>query len=184
MAKTLFGTKAPAKPDQDDLTAKMERIAAGKAAVQDPPKPVPIPVQDQAAANAPPPLETTPSWVKKTPAKVKTTVVRCIVIEQADHWHNEAQVDLKGMDTSAFSWGYYGVNLPVLVEQKDRTLKPFYLPDAAGESSNRLFKGANPDGFRATFKHRSNLLQKIQVGLMVALVLGLFFIMFILINNK
>ena len=181
MAKTDLKIRASVKEDQDDLLAQMERIIAGGPVVQDPP----LPVQDQAEAITPDQLEHKEAtvWRKKTPAKVKTTIVRCIVIDQRDHWHNDAQVDLKGMDTSTYTWGYYGLNLPVLIEQVDGSLKPFYLPDLAGESSNRLYKGANPDGFRSTFKHRSNLLQKLQVGLMVTLVLGLFIIMFILINN-
>ena len=123
-----------------------------------------------------------PDWIRKTPAKVKTTIRQCIVIDLHNRWDDRALVDLKGMDTYGFSWGYYGFWYPVLVEQEDHILKPYYHTDTAGESSNRLFKAANPDGFRATFRHRSNILTKLQVGLMVALVLGLFFIMFILIN--
>jgi hypothetical protein len=122
-------------------------------------------------------------WVKKVPAKVKTTVKRCIVIDKDDHWHQEAMVDLKGVDTTAFTWGYYGVQLPVLVEDFEGNLHPWYFRDQAGENSNRLYKAANPEGYKATFRHRNTLLQKIQVGLMVVLVLGLFFLMFVLINN-
>lgn len=141
---------------------------------------------DQAAAVKTPPEPSSEAiWKRKDAAKVKTTVRRCIVIDREDHWHQEAMVDLKGVDATAFTWGYYGQSLPVLIEsaEKSGVLNPWYFQDAAGESSNRLFKGANPDGFKSTFKHRSNLLQKIQIGLMVALVLGLFFIMFILINQ-
>lgn len=140
----------------------------------------------QAAEDETPPAPSTdPEWKRKGAGKVKTTVRRCIVIDREDHWHQEAQVDLKGIDATAFTWGYYGQQLPVLVESKDKAgvLNPWYFQDAAGESSNRLYKGAHPDGFKSTFKHRTSMLQKIAIGLMVALVLGLFFIMFILINQ-
>jgi hypothetical protein len=170
--------KTLAKRDTDEILARMERITIGEPEIK---PPVIIPATPDVS---PPVPKTDPEWLKKSPAKVKTTVVRCIVIDKADHWNGEAQVDLHGADTTAYAWGYYGVQLPVLVEAPDGALRPFYLPDAAGESSNRLFKGANPDGFRATFRHRSNLLQKLQVGLMVALVLGLCFIMYILIGYK
>lgn len=183
---------------KDPVLAEMERILAGEAKVKAPAAP-PVQGPRGSAATAPEPAVKwdgkdkpvqvqgkEPAWLKKSRLPVKTTVRRCIVIDKDDHWHQEAQVDLKGVDATEFTWGYYGQLLPVLVEQKDQPglLKPFHLPDAAGENSNRLFKAANPDGFRARFRRKSPLLQKIQVGLMVALVLGLFFIMFILINNK
>lgn len=121
-------------------------------------------------------------WKKKD-VKIKTTVIRCLVIDRNDRWHENAQVDLHDTDTGGFTWGYYGTSYPVLVEDDEGKLHPWYLPDAVGESSNRLYKGANPEGFRNTFRHRSTTLQKIQVGLMVVLALGLFFIMFVLINQ-
>lgn len=193
MAKSV--NKKPVQvQDEDDLSARMLRAISGPVAA-DPPPAAPVaesaPVQDT-AANAPdgqaaavkdqgPSKE--PDWHKKGRKEAKTTVVRCIVIDKDDHWHQEAQVDLKGMDASGFMWGYYGQVLPVLVEMVAGTLTPWFLPDAAGESSNRLFKAAHPDGFKATFKHKNTMLQKIAIGLMVALVLGLVFIMYILINN-
>jgi len=173
----MAAKKTLAKRDTtDEILARMERITIGEPEIK--------PVTMVQTAPALPAVKTDSEWLlKKPPTKVKTTVVKCIVIDKTDHWHADAQVDLQGKDTSGFSWGYYGASYPVLVEAENGILLPFYLPDAAGESSNRLFKGANPDGFRATFRHRSNLLQKLQVGLMVVLVLGLFFIMFILINQ-
>lgn len=124
-----------------------------------------------------------PEWKKKSSDKQKTTVVKCIVIDKKNHWHTGADVDLKGADTAAYTWGYYGATYPVLVEDEKGMLNPWYLPDAVGESSTRLYKGANPEGFKATFKHRSNMMQKLQIGLMVAVVLGLFFLMYILISH-
>jgi len=120
-------------------------------------------------------------WRRKNKGKNKTTVVRCIVIDSLNHWHKDAQIDLKGMDTSAFTWGYYGVDYPVLIEESNG-LKPFYLPDDAGESSNRLYKAANPDGFKAAFRYHSNLLEKIKIGLMAGIIFGLFGILILLIN--
>ena len=163
--------KSPAEDSKDPLLLEMEKAITGKAQEPDP-----------AVAEAPPDTNE-PVWKRKEPTNGKTTIVRCLVIDQLEHWHDNALVDLKGLDTTAYTWGYYGVNLPVLVEQKDGSLLPFHLPDTVGESSNRLYKATHPEGFRATFRHRSNLLQKIQIGLMVALVLGLFGIMFILINQ-
>lgn len=171
----------PAKTVQrDPLVAQMEQVLRPPVQVQ---AETPAPAKPTAAAPAPA-LKGSPEWIKRPPVKTKTTIVQCIVIDLQDHWNDQAMVDLKGADTSGFTWGYYGTWLPVLVEQVDHSLKPYYHTDYAGESSNRLFKAANPDGFRATFRHRSNLLTKLQVGLMVALVLGLFFIMFILINSR
>lgn len=137
-------------------------------------------IRQDALAN--PPVEGA-EWKKRVTTTKKTTDVRCIVIDKNDRWHQEAVVDLKGIDTTPFTWGYYGPNLPVLVEDDEGQLHPWIFKDQAGESSNRLYKAANPSGYKATFKHRYTLMQKIQVGLMVALVLGLFFLMFILINN-
>lgn len=123
-------------------------------------------------------------WKKLPEKKQSSTVVSCIVIDRWDRWHTGTKVDLHGIDTTGFSWGYYGSTYPVLVEDNNGKLRPWYLPDAAGESSSRLYKGANPEGFRNTFRHHSTLMQKLQVGLMVALVFGLFFIMFILTQQK
>lgn len=142
----------------------------------------PVEVQEPKIEAPEPAAVKTYEWKRKEAVAPKTTVKRCIVIDKDDHWHTGTPVDLQGIDTTGFTFGYYGTRYPVLVENDAGELEPFYLPDAVGESSNRLFKGANPDGFRSTFKHRSSLLSKIAVGLMVALVLGLFFIMFILIN--
>jgi hypothetical protein len=178
MAQTK-AKKTLAKRDTDEILARMERITIGEPEIK---PPVIVQVKPEAT------LPTKPSgdseWIKGKPGKVKTTVVRCIVVDKLDHWHGDARVDLHGADTTAYSWGYYGGSLPVLVEQPDGKLQPFFLPDTAGESSNRLFKGANPEGWRAALRHRSNILQKLAVGLMVALVLGLFFIAYILIGYK
>jgi hypothetical protein len=144
--------------------------------------------QEASSAVTAPQTEDTPAvgvgfkWARKAPPEKKTTIVRCIVIDKDHYWHTNTPVDLDGKDSSGYTWGYYGTNYPVLVEQEDGKLEPFYLPDAAGESSNRLYKGANPDGFRSTFRHRGNLLAKIQIGLMVTLVISLFFIMFLIID--
>jgi hypothetical protein len=169
---------------QDDILNQMESVVRGNTAVAEKPtlspeKKSPIVTQEKPQVNTDDSL----SWMRKKPAKSKGTIVNCIVIDKDNHWNPDAKVDLKGMDTSSFTWGYYGTSYPVLLENKNGELEPFYLPDAAGESSNRLYKGANPEGFRATFRHKSSLLQKIQVGLMVALVLGLFFLMYVLVNN-
>ena len=131
----------------------------------------------------PPKPEDKPLEWQKKEYKVKTTVVKCIVIDRYNRWHEGIPVELNGRDTTGYSWGYYGENYPVLVETDTGKLKPWHLHDTVGESSNRLYKASNPEGFRNTFKHRSSILQKIQVGLMVALVLGLFFLMFVMISS-
>ena len=162
------------KPTQEDVTfaalAKRLSLAEEEKAVKGPEQ-----TPDTKALTV---------WERKQSAKPKTTVVRCLVIDKENHWHAEARVDLKGADTANYTWGYYGSGYPVLIEQPNGDLQPFHLPDVVGESSNRLYKAANPDGFRASFKHRGNLLQKIQTGLMVALILGLFAICYILIGYK
>lgn len=182
---------------KDDINFKMLEAIKGGPAVADPPAAAPAPaadpgkvVQDQAPAadqgqgEDPAYGGNLPEWKKDKSGKAKSTVVPCIVIDKNDHWHGGAKVDLKGRDPTAYTWGYYGTQYPVLVEQRDGALMPFYLPDAVGENSNRLYKGAHPEGFRATFKHTSSILQKVQVGLMVALVLGIFLLMYVLINQK
>ena len=176
---------------QDDVNIKMLEALKSGPVIQDQaaePAAVPGPVvADPRAVKATEPSRdqdnSAPEWKLTKGKKVKSTVVSCIVIDKYDHWHGGAKVDLKGIDATAFTWGYYGSQFPVLVEQKDGTLLPFYLPDAAGESSNRLYKGAHPDGFKATFKHKSSILQKIQIGLMVGLVIGIFVLIYILINQ-
>lgn len=173
-------TKEKQDAPADHARAELARILAGESLVMLPASTEKPPKKETDVIPAG--VVTMDDWKRKKPAKAKTTFVRCILIDKYDHWHQNAMIDLKGKDTSAFTWGYYGVDYPVLIEQPDGQLFPFYLPDDAGESSNRLYKGAHPDGFRSTFKHRNSLLQKIQIGLMVGLVLGLFGIMFVLIN--
>jgi len=168
-----------------ELKRILETIPPGK--VRDP---GPLPAKEIAPGPAPEwqnrnqsPKDSSLEWKKKKTASPKTTVVKSIIIDRNDRWHESASVDLHGMDASAFTWGYYGTSYPVLVEDNAGKLQPFYLPDAAGESSNRLYKGANPEGFRNTFKHRSTILQKIQLGMMVVLCLGLFFLIFVFVNQ-
>lgn len=115
--------------------------------------------------------------LKKVGVKTK-----CIVIDKYNRWHENVPIDLQGRDTSEYTWNYYGSQFPVLVQVKDMLI-PYIHADAVGESSSRLWKAANPEGFRNTFKHTNSMLQKIQIGLMVALVLGILFLIFILINQ-
>jgi hypothetical protein len=119
---------------------------------------------------------------KKQNVKVGTKT-KCIVIDKYNRWHEDVMLDLKGRDTSEYSWCYYGTWFPVLVEQKDGLILPYIHTDAVGESSNRLWKAANPEGFKNTFKHTNSMMQKIQLGLMVAVVLGIFGLIFVLINQ-
>jgi hypothetical protein len=176
MSKT---NKLAANTQAEDM---LREIISGKSQIKMPaPGQLDPPVQPKVSVNK----ETnTPIWNRKE-SKTKTTVRRCIVIDRDDHWHSDAMVDLKGIDSTSFTWGYYGAKLPVLVEsiKEPGTLNPWIFMDAVGESSNRLFKGANPDGYKSAFKHRGNMLQKITIGLLVGLVLGMIFIMYILINN-
>lgn len=156
-----FGTRviSPGSKKQNKATAKPEAVQ-----------------QTQEAAK---PEAGDLEWKRKA-VKSNSTTVKCIVIDRNDRWHEAAEVDLHGMDTTQFTWGYYGSSYPVLVEDETGKLSPWYLPDLAGESCDRLYKGANPEGFRNTFKHRSTTLHKIQVGLMVALVAGILFLIYIL----
>lgn len=115
------------------------------------------------------------------PLKVGTKT-KCIVIDKYGRWHENVLLDLQGRDPSEYTWNYYGAWYPVLVQVKDMLI-PYVHADAVGESSSRLWKAANPEGFKNTFRHTNNMLQKIQIGLMVLLVLGIFFLIFILINQ-
>lgn len=166
-----------------DAQEAMENIISGTSLVKTTPS-APVAVEERPATETVGQPDFTPEWIKRPSTRPKTTVAQCIVIDLNNRWNEKAMVDLKGADTSGYSWGYYGVQLPVLVEQTDGSLKPFHLPDEAGENSGRLYKASHPEGYRAAFKHRSNLLQKIQLGLMVALVLGMFFISYVLISYK
>jgi len=123
-------------------------------------------------------------WEPEPDKKQKDIMQACIVIDRNNRWHQKAKVNTTGMHLSDSTWGYYGTNYPVFVESQNRELIPFILQDTAGENSNRLYKGANPSGFKATFKHRNNLMGKIQTGLMIALVLSLLFMMFLFLNWK
>lgn len=182
--------KRQKKEPADQPKAEDQAIADLKAllAARHPVPPAPV---QEAQPDAGPGIEWQPEggteadnlvW-KRKPEVVLTTMVSCVVIDRFSRWHEGVKVDLHGMDTTGFTWGNYGSSFPVLVEDDGGKLQPWYLPDTVGESSNRLYKAANPEGFRNTFKHRSTMLHKIQVGLMVALVLGLFFLMFILTNQ-
>jgi len=124
-----------------------------------------------------------PIWLK-TPEKTKSTIIPCIVIDKRNRWHDRVKVDLKGIDATDFTWQYYGYNYPVLVEQEDNTLQPFYLPESAGENCNVLYKKATSPGYRAINQRKNSMLQKLQVGLMVAVVIVLFVLMFVLLDWK
>jgi hypothetical protein len=120
-------------------------------------------------------------WKAPAQLKKKSGIRSCIVI--ADNYWYEMKVDLKDMDTSDCEWGYYGAKFPVLVE-KDGQLFPYLYSDTIGESATRLFKAANPEGFKECFRHRNGIMEKLKLGLMVALVLGIFMLIYILLNQK
>lgn len=124
-----------------------------------------------------------PTWLK-TPEKTKSTIIPCIIIDKRNRWHDKAKVDLKGINATDFTWQYYGYSYPVLVEQEDNTLQPFYLPESAGENCNVLYKKATSPGYRAINQRKNSMLQKLQVGLMVAVVIVLFVLMFVLLDWK
>lgn len=121
------------------------------------------------------------TWVKKN-GKKKTSLPLCIIIDKYNRWHEKVPVNLGNINPLPFTWGYYGNQFPVLVEKNDK-LEPYLHSDMVGESCNRLYKAGQPDGFKNTFKHTNSLLQKIQLGLMVIIVIAIFFLIYILINR-
>lgn len=121
-------------------------------------------------------------WQKPV-IKRRSSSTMCIVVDKFNNWHDNQMVDLGDRDVKNFSWNYYGTWLPLLVEDQNGELRPFYLSDAVGDSPGRLFKAAHPEGWRATWKHVKSVLQKVLLGLMVAVVLGTFFLIFLLINQ-
>lgn len=121
------------------------------------------------------------TWVKKN-GKKKIGLPLCIIIDKFERWHENVPVNLGDINPLPFTWGYYGKRCPVLIE-KGNKLIPYVHSDVVGESCNRLFKAGHPDGFKNVFKHRSNLLQKIQIGLMVIIVIAIFFLIYILISG-
>jgi len=123
-------------------------------------------------------------WQHKKPAPTdKPVLTPCIVIDKYGKWYNGVRVDLKGQDASDFTWGYYGSYCPVLIE-KEGKLAPYYHSDIAGESSHRLYNASHPEAYHGAFKHRHNLMQKIQIGLMVGVVLGLFFLIYVFASSN
>ena len=123
------------------------------------------------------------TWAKKNgKKKSKTGLTNCIVIDKFECWHENVPVNLGDINPLPFTWGYYGRRYPVLIEKNDK-LVPYAHSDMVGESCNRLFKAGHPDGFKNTFKHTNSLLQKIQLGLMVIIVIAIFFLIYILINR-
>jgi hypothetical protein len=120
-------------------------------------------------------------WVKKN-GKKKSALTPCIVIDKFKHWHENAMINLGDIDLLPFTWGYYGKRLPVLTE-KNNKLEPYLHSDMVGESCNLLYKMGHPDGFKNTFKHVNSLLQKIQIGLMVAIVLGIFGLIYVMVSG-
>lgn len=118
-------------------------------------------------------------WERKSSPSVVTKRA-CIVIDQNNIWHEKAMVDLKGMEANRFTWGYYGKYYPVLVQGADGKLNPWYYSDAAGENSSYLYLAENPEGYKNTFSRKYPLLEKIRIGLMVTLLIALFFILYLL----
>ena len=106
----------------------------------------------------------------------------CIVIVE-NNWY-EKRLDLKGMNTRECEWGDYGVKKVVLVADKDGMLKPYLHSDIIGESTARLYKAANPEGFKEVFRHRQAFMEKLKIGLMVGLVIAIFVLIYVLINQK
>lgn len=121
-------------------------------------------------------------WVKKN-GKKHAALTPCFIIDKNNKWHNSVPINLGDINPEPFTWGYYGVRRPLLIENGDK-LEPYYVQmDLVGESCNRVYKAGHPDGFKNTFKHTSSLLQKIQIGLMAVIVIAIFFLIYILINR-
>ena len=114
--------------------------------------------------------------------KTKDGKVMCTIISKGT-WYENQKINPDGLFLDECQWGYYGDKRPYLIENEGK-LTPYEHCDVVGESPSRLYKGANPEGWRGTWTHRSKWMQKVKIGLMVAVVLGIFFLIFILISQK
>jgi len=88
------------------------------------------------------------------------------------------------MDVSRSIWRYYDRYYVVLVEVTgivfERLLMPFIPPDDADAiPPDKLYRAANPRDFEQAFTPQDTLMEKIRLGLLIALVIGLFFLIWI-----
>jgi len=119
-----------------------------------------------------------------TPVPIADTVVECIVIDRNGKWCSRVPVDLNGVPTASFEWGYYGNWYPVLVEGKaDGILRPWYLPDKAGRDPGKLYIAEKQEGYRGAWKSINQLYRKVQIGLMVALAFGVLGLLFVFVKG-
>lgn len=121
-------------------------------------------------------------WAPPESEKSRKVKKRLSIIISNNHWY-EKSLNLDGINIRDCEWDDYGVRKPVFVESGGK-LYPYKHSDTIGESPTKLYKAANPEGFKEVFRHRSGLLEKIKIGAMVALVLATFVLIYILINQK
>jgi len=118
---------------------------------------------------------------KKHKAEVKTA---CIVIDSKNQWHQDEMIALGDRDVADCKWGYYGKRYPVLIE-KGGYLIPYIPKDDVGiESPHRLFIAAKSAAYKMYMRIDSDLLKKIQIGLMALLAIGVLFLIYILVNQE
>lgn len=130
------------------------------------------------------PQDKIPVWMKGKVSKKNPNATHCWVISNDNKLYKEARVNLNGIDAGDFTWGYYGTDIPVLIEDGEGKLNPFYLPDAVGESPILLFLANFPENYKALYKRENTFLKKLAIWLMVALVGVLLLFMVIFIGSK
>jgi hypothetical protein len=177
-----------------DLAAAIEKEAAEEAKRQEAELKRQLEAENQRIAEAGILAETV-TWKPKAniiakptrngkPAVAKKTA--CIIIDHKRDWHGTEMIDLKGQDVSDCMWGYYGKRYPVLVETDDKGGLKKYLPNdtALGESPHRLYIAAKSSAYKSYMHIDSDLLKKIQIGLMALLVVGILFLIYIIATTK
>lgn len=117
------------------------------------------------------------TWQPK--AAKASTKTECIVIDSNNVWHDRQLIELQGMDVSECTWGYYGRKYPVLVE-KNGKLVPYVPVDEPGESPHKVYIASKSAGYKGYMKIVNALLHKVQVGMMALLVVGVFFLIYLL----
>lgn len=121
-------------------------------------------------------------WEKPKAKPTKSGKVVCDVIANGV-WYENQKVALGDIDIEESKWAYYGSRKPVLIKRGNELL-PYVHSDVVGDSPPRLFKGANPEGWKGTWTHHSGLLEKLKIGMMVALVIATFVLIYVLINQS
>lgn len=170
----------------DRIRAEVEadyksRLAEAVAIINGGPKPRPQPADE--------PTKEEVAIFEKSAANLKAAVdQKCLVIRPrySGGWSFE-KLDTTRLDTSNCMWYRYGEHYPVFYEHENgngKELIPVENFDQIGELPSMLFDAQNSASYKRVLKPKMNGLEKLRMGVMVVLVLGIFLLVYVMSSGQ